>query len=377
MNRKLLSFLFVFLFVCSSSVGLVSVDAAYLKELPVRVDLYAAFLDYYRYDNLDWWEETFHRLRQEVGVRQVGIFLYSIEPQGIYNDYTPWEKVKHKWDLSQYNKRYWKCLRKFLKVANKAGVFVEPIPFPGRYGEKPWKKNINNVWSYWDESALRFQKRYIKKICRVYGKVYKRIPWIKWSSEIAHHGDYEFGHIIGQRHEDWYKIASPWIRLKETVLDTSHSDFVSSYLTRRHWAFGKWVGKDEYYRKAWVEQHGYQVVADLRKVDAHGTCVWDVILGCSSWVKFVISSDGGTSGSIEIFPGFIYRNTSYEELYEFCLTVWLEAKAAGKRIIIAELPKEIFFLNEDEIVIEDFRLLDFERLGVMKKAWENYKGYIK
>ena len=80
--------------------------------------------------------------------------------------------------------------------------------------------------------------------------------------------------------------------------------------------------------------------------------------------KWRLSTDGCVNGSIPTeIPGWKWADMNRHEIYEFRRLLSLLNPRVKFRI--ADLPKDIFFVNGDGVVEEDFGRMDFDRLS----AW--------
>jgi len=337
------------------------------RHLPVHLELYACFLDYCLKNNEDFWRGLFRRLREETMITTVTFFPYAIEPKGLYNAWTPWQKKEGKWDLECWKETYWTKLRKFTSIARGEGILLVPVLFPGKYGNAPYRKNHQNVVSEWRPEALKYQRKFMRRLMNTLRNKYDDTPlWVRLSNEVAHRGDHQLGLLIAKQHEAWYLAIKDFVQLDHVISDTTYSDFTIGALVEKHEYCGEILGKDEYDRKIWPEIHDVNLKT-LNEPYEPGVdkTLWNLINGGTRWQHFVLSTDGCGWGSGYQIPNTEFRNMNREELREFAALVWKKIKPSIK-IIIAELPKEIFIWR-DGILVEDFSRLDFDRLKVFKE----------
>jgi len=338
------------------------------KRPQAQLELYALFARFgLGLDSYDFLNELYKTIRRKTRIERISVFAYSVENKGLYNKFTPWIREKNKWYLNNFNPLYWKKYKEWLELNAKRKIKLNLVAFPGAYGEIPFKKNYNGVYGLLDPKALKFQKRYIRRLCRMARNILGDNWTLRLSNEMS--GRQE----TGKRHQEWFLAVEEYIPIDRVIGDVSHSDYIAAYLCEE-------FGKEEWDRRLWIEQHGFSIIPHLRY---RGGGIWRIILG-SGWKKVVLSSDGSgcvkDSEDTEICPqGFHvpytgFRGSSADEMFAFCKTAWKEARSAGKKLMIADLPMEVFFWNEDGILEEDFSRIDIERLKAMKRAWNRLKA---
>jgi len=353
-----------------------------MKTIPLHLQLFTIFQNWAYSDKPDsWWIDFFKKIRA-TGVKYIEYFPYTVERPGLYNALQPFQKVGDLYDLSKWRKIYWKKLRAFLKLTKKAHIRMIPVVF-SKYQEQPFSRSVQRTGGLFGTNSLKWEERFIKKLIRITARTYPGHIWTRLSNEVWHRGNHMTGAIIGQHHEAWYEAIKKWVDLKVVKCDITFSDFV--LLTEEHHLLwnGKmpraanysgdpsmirasW-GRDEYDRICFAQVHGMP-----QKLDqvSHGKAWREHIANHSSIRKWDLSTDGCIQGSGYKIKGTPFCNMNEDEITAFAAEVWGYKK---KKVIISELPKEVFYRDENGVVADDMSRLDFSRLEAYTEVWEGMK----
>lgn len=344
------------------------------KMIRAQLELYASFLRFgLEMDSFKFWDRLLKKIRRRLEINRITTFAYSVENKGLYNDFTPWEKKGNRWYLDRLNKTYWQKYMEWLRLFKDRKMRLNIVAFPGAYGEIPFKRNFNEVHSLLDQKALGFQKKYLRKLCRRANRILGDNWTLRLSNEMGGR------HETGKRHQEWYLAIEGLLPIDRIISDNSHSDYPSAYLCEE-------FGKEEWNRRIWIEDHAFSIIEHLWYRGGEGSPIWEIVLG-SGWKKFILSSDGSTcideNGNFHSpddpspkycpqgyrVPGTGFVNSDKQQMFQFCKQAWTDARRAGKKLIIADLPMEVLILNEDGILEEDYSRLNFGRLRKLKRAW--------
>ncbi|MEA3485160.1 MAG: hypothetical protein U9R03_00440 [Candidatus Aerophobetes bacterium] len=360
--------------------------------LPASLELYGCFLNFLNYKNYDFWKEFLKEIHDKLKIERITGMPYIVELGGMYNNRTPWKKEGGNWNLAEFKESWWKGLEEYLILMESCGILYTPIGF-SRYQETPFKKNVNGVYGLWDTKARPYQAKYLLRLVKLLKKIYGSRPlWFRLSNEVQHRGDWDFGVTIAKQHEFWFKTIEPYIPMNRIIHDISHSDFTmlcekhyyvefpdgkKKFLTSKEYyqvadivRLIDTLGNDEWDRKGWPEAHNvnHETLYESFEKGANKSLLWRITT--CGWKKWVLSTDGGDRGSGEVYVGGTFKNMNKKELFAFCDVVYGQEKI---KVMIADLPKEVFFLNKNGIIEEDFSLMNFDRLTSIYKAWEKNK----
>jgi len=214
-------------------------------------------------------------------------------------------------------------------------------------------------------------------LSEVYSKGNPVSLWASGSNEVAHNGNHDRGRQIAHRHHEWWATIEEHVPLHRFIINDTFSDYIKAGLIESHEdPDGYWLGHDGYDREIWIDWHGFGVKNDMfRHIEGDETKETYIEFCRQHGYKHIINSDGATSGSGFKYLNGPWTNSTRKELNQLCRFVWMQPKFRG---MVADLPKEVFKWIElkdgRKTIIEDFSLLDFNRLSGLKKVWEEVKG---
>jgi len=359
-----------------------------MKTIPLHLQLFTVFQEWAksiepRFSNPEAaWLGFFKRIRA-VGIKHIEYMPYTVEKKGFYNTLQPFKKAEEGYNLDVWKPSYWKKLTSFLKLTQKAKIKMIPVVF-SKYQERPFLRdnNVNGAAGLFGGDSLYFENKFIAKLMRLTAKIQKGKPWVRLSNEVRHKS-HAHGVTIAQHHEAWYEKIKKFVPLKNVKNDISFTDFTA--LAEKHYLLtdgsivvaSNWDGigtiletwgKDEYDRLNWLQVHG---MPKRLSMITEGRPWRDHIAYHSSVKKWDLSTDGCTEGSGYKLAGTPYCNMNEAEIIVFATEVW---GYAGKRVVISELPKEVFYRDENGIIASDVMRLDITRLEAYAEAWDEMSG---
>lgn len=359
-----------------------------MKAIPLHLQLFTTFQDWAASSRPnDLWLDFFKRIRA-VGIKYIEYMPYTVEKKGFHNTLQPFAKLtdgigRGQYDLDGWRRVYWKKLKALLELTQKAHIKMIPVVF-SKYQERPFLigNNINGAAGLWGGDSLRFEKKFIAKLMRLTAKTQKGEPMVRLSNEVRHRSRHH-GATIAQHHEAWFERVKKFVPLKNVKNDITFTDFTA--LAEKHYLLkggsgrdivraSRWDGvgtiletwgREEYDRLNWLQVHGMP-----KRLDAvtEGKAWREHIANHSSVKKWDLSTDGCTQGSGYKLAGTPYCNMNDDEIITFATEVWGYDK---KNVIISELPKEVFFRDENGVIASDVTRLDFTRLYAYAEVWES------
>lgn len=352
-----------------------------MKTIPLHLQLFTVFQEYASLDDEAAWLSFFKRIRA-TGIKHIEYMPYTVERKGLYNTLQPFRRYEDgQYDLDVWKPSYWRKLKAFLELTQKAKIRMIPVVF-SKYQERPFLhgKNINGADGLFGGTSLKFESKFIAKLMRTTVKTQKGRPWVRLSNEVRHKS-HQHGAIIAQHHEAWFERIKKFVPLKNVINDITFTDFTAlaekHYLLKggsgndivpaSHWdgvgtILETW-GREEYDRLNWLQVHG--MPKRLRLV-TEGKPWSEHIAHHSSVKKWDLSTDGCTEGSGYKLVGTPYCNMDEAEIKVFATEVW---GYTGKKVVISELPKEVFYRDENGAIASDVSRLDFHRLEAYAAVW--------
>lgn len=363
------------------------------KRPPVKLSLYAGGLDYIKNCDVTFWNELFNRMRKELNIRDIEIATFSHDSDNIFKDIDPWVKTNREYNLRTFDKDYFKGWYEFCTIARNNGIKLTIIPFFGARANRPFLKNCNGVKGMYSNEALKFELRFIKRFVKVLERSKVRYSW-RGGNEDGRGYNREQDVKMNRYFADWFRATGSPIRKWSS--DITFNDFL--HLCEIEFVLEDWsivtpqqyanmpeprpkiidtMGDDAWNRKSAIQHHGFGTIEDLRNRGSEGENIWDILLG-SGWRFLELNSDGSVTGDIHYPHLWSFTDTSPDMLYEFCYEVWHEAKKARKKVTLIDLPKGVFFRNEQDKIEERFELIfepkQWERLKAIQYAWKEVRG---
>jgi len=368
------------------------------KNPPVKLSLYAGGLDYIKNCDVTFWGTLFERMRKELNIRDVEVATYSHDQDNIFKDIDPWIKTNREYNLRTFDKNYFNPWFEFATIARNNGIKLTIIPFFGARANRPFLKNCNGVNGMYSDGALRFELRFIKRFVKVLERSKVRYSW-RGGNEDGRGYNREQDVKMNHYFSDWFRATGSPIRKWSS--DITFNDFL--HLCEVEFVLEDWqivtpqqyaqmpepkpkvidtMGDDAWDRKSTIQQHGFGTIQDLReRTGGEAKPIWNILLG-SGWGRkgrLELNSDGSVTGDIHYSELWDFTDTSLQELFNFCLIAWLEAKDARKKLTIIDLPKGCFFRNADDKIEERFQLLledseQWDRLRAINEAWKEVRG---
>lgn len=169
----------------------------------------------------------------------------------------PWHRAEvpgyvlggNKFDLRQWDEKYFLRLKDFMSEAQRNGVIVEATLFSSHYADG-WNysafnpaNNINKtgaiasaqVNTLENGNILSYQERYVKKIVRElngFDNLYFEVqnePWADQADTVLVRNEYSAAsewrstiQVVSQRSNEWQKRVAKWIREEEAALAKKH-----------------------------------------------------------------------------------------------------------------------------------------------------------
>ena len=393
------------------------------KHLPATLEIYALpsiYMKMIRDHNkeyADLYFDNFFRKQKGNGFSFATVFLYQVEPNGLYN-YAPWVKkeviidgVKKKlYDMQTFNERWWYEIKEFIKCARRNGVTIMPIWY-SMYQWKPMKNNIQGNISEWSDDALRWLTRYMTRMGRVLMRMYlfKRRFHIL-SNEVQHGGDRVSGATIADFHIGMYNAVSPYCKLKHTICNTGfgtgdkplgsdyaqlHVEHIGGWVKYKD-SIEKWVelprdawhliGDDNqlYEYKVPVIRYGDDKFAARTHIISHHNCSQYrlrepvepgreesllQVMNQGSYDNWFWSLDGNSYGDGVRIPGLLWGDLSYNELRTWCRIAYSQ----DINVMLGVFPMSIFkweMVRDKMVLVEDLDLLDSEYVKIPQEEWE-------
>ena len=195
---------------------------------------------------IKWMKHTLIKTRKK-GASKIAYFLMANEH---YSRMIPWKYFKKdgKWvvDLSEYNPKWWKGYRQWLKLIKLTGYdkrcnnydadeILDPLGclFMNRYNEWIFRQNVNDVHGLYDPNALKYQTRFARKILTVNHEILSAdyIPSMRFLNEPDHGGQDKPGHTIADWHRDMYLAVRDLLELENTYIDC-HSEYAKAWFCK-------------------------------------------------------------------------------------------------------------------------------------------------
>lgn len=357
--------------------------------------------DINRKANDAYFQDIFRQIKQETGVYQFDAFLYIAEGgKGLCDKYGPFVIEDNKYHLRKpYQDFFFPNFRRINTLAFNVGCRINWVVLPGKYGERPFKNNYDGVHGMYEPNAQPHIEKLLERAGNILNEVYgKKIGLIRGSNEVGH-SDSDDGAKKKLQHEFFYECLRPVLPLGKWVSDVTFSDYIQ--LTEREFyclikcnedgsemkrllaksqyeaarkgqleLFGKiysWVrtfrlvGNDEYDRLNWLKHNGFNYKKFDQPIETGAAETWMQIFKRMASKKIMVSTDGNVEGSGQEFAGGFWFNITYDEGCLF-MEKCNELEAAGKNVIASDLPKEVFFVNKNNWVEEDWSLIDIPRM---------------
>lgn len=313
---------------------------------------------------------------------------------------TPWkcwkEGTKVFYDLSTWNRTYWKLFKKFLKKHKKYHLHFVPILLMREdYIKDVFTYNVNNVHGFWDPGAWKYIRKYVLKVMRCYRKVYgpNYKPRVIIANEMSHGGNPEKFHDIMYFHLDIKNLLVPeFTSLKHIWVDLTKCEGAGGELREdhpcpypgasncrggRHGA----PGQDRLFLGI---KHKFTTLADFMLVLSNGkTKLQNMIDSVNHWREY--TEDGG--GEVEDGNYIIQRtvdghtHTIYlgdaEQQYEMMKVLCQTYLDHGFLAKFGTFPHEALFWNQDKrLWIPDYRVknIDWSRPAALQRACQEVLG---
>ena len=378
-----------------------------MKQLPFNLEIYALPGIWNLTKDEDYFNTFFDNCR-ECNIKFITVFPFQHEPNGLYNKFSPFERVGGVYDLSKWDEEWWESITRLLHIANKKNIILVPVLF-SKYNEFPFKKNIQNK-TFWQGSCAKYQNKYVRRLMRVWDNKYRgflfhKAKWIRLSNELSHPSHYA-GARRSLYHEAWYDNTLGTVPLKRTICDVSHSDFAKlddphtyfefEYAGKRstmlvghlslddinmgfYWSTKGgviWIpdpvgveniahwGKEKYERKYWIEWHD---VSPTTLNLPHEKGAKETLLEVSIRVNYnnlIFSTDGNSKGTGPLIPRTPFRVMTSSELRTLCLI----AKSHPKRVRVHYLPMGLFEWR-DNVLTENLDNLDWDKLSIPNEVF--------
>lgn len=280
-------------------------------------------------------------------------------------DALPW-KMKpeggvRKIDFSIRNQYYFDCLKLIDEACAFWHIVHRPTYWMNMYNKDVFDERFNfqGVHGYRSDQAqkikIQFMIDYTKAQVAVYGPNYN--PTLEIENEPNTIGNRDLGSLLADQYLEMFRALEPLgLKIENTWVCNSMSDFVHANFVGKHYFHGRYFGSDEFKdRKVKSETHSASTVHSLQNLgfpDAWG-----------AWPNICLNEDGANDGSYNPIPWTQFRLGNYQEVKMMVETAIRETKARRKTFYFTMFMMDCLTVDPDDgVPKETYDRINADRL---------------